>query len=319
MASDQRRKVYCVLSARSLSYSEACLKSLSRNAIEPLDVTLITDGPEDKVQLQAIEDLDPGGRHRWAVLDKAEVDGFAERQLADYPAVRQFREGHPCWRKVTDPALVAKPGEEAIILDPDVYFPNPFAFEPAPASGIYLMWQRPNCLLPEETVRKAFECGMVMADHTDIGVAQLGGALDWGHLETIIVALGGANLPWSMHVESIVWAELAIAMGGGYLDPRAWHCFGNTVSGRIARKLGRSGVDTLAGLDITNMKCMHAGGVAKSWLVDAEKEGIFVSRSRLDRPTSIKPFETFPRDKFERKFKLRHLAERLGVYKLLAS
>lgn len=319
MASDQRRKVYCVLSARSLSYSEACLKSLFRNAIEPLDVTLITDGPEDKTQLQAVKDLDPEGRHVWSVLEKAEVDALAAQQLAEYPAVRQFREGHPCWRKVTDPVLVAKPGEEIIILDPDVYFPNPFAFEPAPAKGIYLMWQRPNCLLPEETVRTAFERGVVMADHTDIGVAQLGGPLDWAHLDALIATLGGADLPWSMHVESIVWAELAMATGGGYLDPRAWHCFANSVSGRIARKLGKSGVATLAGLDTAAMKCMHAGGIAKNWLVDAEKAGVFASRRRLDQPTTIRPFEMFPREKFERKFALRHFAEKIGLYKLLGS
>jgi hypothetical protein len=317
LANDQRRKVYCVLSARSLSYSEACLKSLFRNAIEPLDVVLITDDAQDKTQLLAVKDMDPEGRHIWSVMDKAEVDVLAEAQLADHPAVRQFREGHPCWRKVTDPVLVAKPGEEIIILDPDVYFPNPFTFEPAPANGIYLMWQAPNCLLPEDTVRAAFDSGVVMADHTDIGVAQLGGTLDWAHLNTLIVKLGGADLPWSMHVESIVWAELAMAMGGGYLDPRAWHCFANDVSGRISRKLGKTGVATLASLDVAGMKCMHAGGIAKNWLVDAEKIGVFASHNRQDRPTSIKPFETFPREKFERKFKLRRLAEKIGLYKIL--
>ncbi len=63
MSDETRRKVYCVLSARSLGYSAACLRSLARNAIEPLDVVLITDGPEDKARLSAIDGLDPEGRH----------------------------------------------------------------------------------------------------------------------------------------------------------------------------------------------------------------------------------------------------------------
>lgn len=317
MATDQSRKVYCVLSARSLSYSEACLKSLARNALETLDIVLITDGLEDKAQLQAIEGLDPDRRHSWRVLEKTEVDLIAERVLADYPAVRQFREGHPCWRKVTDPALVAAPGEELILLDPDVYFPNPFTFEPKPEKGIYLMWQQPNCLLPEKTVRTAYAQGIVMADHTDIGVAQLGEAIDWKHLDRLVTRLDVGSVAWSMHVESIVWAELAITMGGGYLDPQAWRCFRNSLGGRIARKLGRRGVSTLAGLDIANMKCLHAGGIAKNWLVEAERIGVLAPRRALDRPTPVRPFEIYERIKFERKFRLRHLAEHLGLYRLL--
>jgi hypothetical protein len=313
-----QRKVYCVLSARSLGYSAACLKSLARNALETLDVVLITDGPEDKARLQAIDGLDPEGRHSWRVIEKAEVDAIAAEKLAAFPAVRQFREGHPCWRKVTDPPLVAGPGEEIIILDPDVYFPNGFAFEPAPAAGIYLMYQATNCLLPEDAVRDAYEKGLKMADHTDIGVAQLGPTpFDWAHLERLCATMDFARWSWSMHVESIVWAELAMTMGGGHLDPKAWHCFANTITGRLQRKLGRSGVETLAHLDIGGMKCLHGGGEAKNWFVAAEDAGIFTSHARHDKPTPIRPFADYPRDKFERKFRLRHFARRLGLYKLI--
>lgn len=319
MSTELRRKVYCVLSARSLGYSAACLRSLARNAIETMDVVLITDGPDDKAKLSAIEGLDPEGRHSWTVLDKAEVDAIAEPILAPYPAVRRFREGHPCWRKITDPALVAKPGEEIIILDPDVYFPNPFTFEPAPEKGIYLMWQAPNCLLPEDAVRLAYEKGVVMADHTDIGVAQIGGVFDWAHLEQLCTRVDFSAWAWSMHVESIVWAELAIAMGGGYLDPQAWHCFANTITGRLQRKMGQSGVAALASLDIARMKCLHGGGAAKNWFVDAEKAGVFDPKGRLDKPTRIRPYEVFPRDKFERKFALRHFLQRIGLYGLVSS
>ncbi len=59
-----------------------------------------------------------------------------------------------------------------VLLDPDLYFPNTFRFEPTPEQGILLMWQRPNCLLPHKTVRAAMDAGIPLARHVDIGVAQ---------------------------------------------------------------------------------------------------------------------------------------------------
>ncbi len=168
-------------------------------------------------------------------------------------------------------------------------------------------------------MRAAYEKGAVMADHTDIGVAQIGGLFDWAHLEQLCTTLDFSAWAWSMHVESIVWAELAMAMGGGYLDPQAWHCFANTVTGRLQRKLGKSGIASLSDLDIGRMKCLHGGGAAKNWFVDAEKAGLFAPRTRLDQPTPVRPYEAYPRKKFERKFALRRLAGRLGLYGLLSS
>jgi hypothetical protein len=46
-----RRKVYCVLSARSLPYAVKALESLGANSLEDLDITLITDGDSDKIAL----------------------------------------------------------------------------------------------------------------------------------------------------------------------------------------------------------------------------------------------------------------------------
>lgn len=314
------RKLYIVLSARSLPYARACLGSLLRNAVETLDLTLITDGPDDKDALEeAMAAIDAGGRHAWRVCDKAEADRRAERLLADFPATRAFREGHPCWRKITDPPLFAEPGEEMVILDPDVYFPNRFTFEPTPASGILLMRQRPNCLLPEETVRQAFEAGLAMADHTDIGVAQLKAPFDWSVLEHLLLTMGVGGLPRSMHVESIVWAQLAMLWGGGYLDPVAWRCFDNSVLSRLRRRAGRSGVDTLRALDIGALKCLHAGGVAKNWLPDAEAAGLFSTPADRKTDTVVQPFLPFARGKFERKFANRRLARKLGLYALMGS
>lgn len=312
------RHIYCVLSARSLPYARRCLASLLRNAAEPLSITLITDEQEDRGLLQeAMTSADNPSQHDWRILIKDDVDRIAEHRLAEYPAVRAFRNGHPCWRKITDPALVAGPGEDVIIVDPDVYFPNQFCFEPTPPTGICLMWQRPNCLLPEATVRSAFEQGISMADHTDIGVAQFRQALDWGHLDTLIAKLGGAHLPRSMHVESIVWAELAVTMGGAHLDPVAWRCFDNSVLTRVRTKLGRPGYATLAALDIENMKCLHGGGVAKNWFPEAEQRGLLDSRSQLKKPKAGRPYVLFLRSKFERKFALRRRAAQLGLYSVI--
>lgn len=314
------RKLYVVLSARSLPYARACLGSLLRNAAETLDVTLITDGLEDKTALEeAMAALGADGRHQWRVFDKADADRRAETLLAGFPAIRAFREGHPCWRKITDPPLFASSGEEMVILDPDVYFPNRFTFEPTPETGILLMRQRPNCLLPEETVRQAFEAGLAMADHTDIGVAQLKAPFGWGVLEHLLQTMGVEGMPRSMHVESIVWAQLAMLWGGGYLDPVAWRCFDNSVFSRLRRRAGRSGVDTLRALDVDALKCLHAGGIAKNWLPDAEAAGLFATPSDRKTDTAVQPFVPFGRSKFERKFANRRLARKLGLYALMGS
>lgn len=314
------RKIYLVLSARSLSYSRCCMASLARNALEALDVTLITDDTDDKSQLEeVIALLNVPSSQRWQVFDKADADARAEKLYAGHPAIRAFREGHPCWRKITDPPLFAQPGEEMIILDPDVYFPNRFAFEPTPESGLLLMWQHPNCLLPEDVVRQAFEAGIEMADHTDIGVAHARFPLDWDELERLITTLGGTAMPRSMHVESIIWAALAMSMGGGYLDPTRWHCYHNSVASRIKRKRGQGWVDAIASLDLASFKCIHGGGEAKNWFPDAERAGVLSPGATLAQPAPVRPYRPFPRTKFERKFTLRRLAGRLGLYRLVGS
>ena len=315
----ERRAVVCVMGAGSLRYAKACLASLIRNVAEPIELIVVTDGDKDVAAISAaLAEVDAPRHSAWSVVGKAAVDAIAEERLAGQPAVRRFRNGHPCWRKITDPALVVAEGRPVVIIDPDVYFPNRFTFEPAPARGVLLMWQGPNCLLPQEVVETAFERQVALADHTDIGVAQVRG-IDWAYLETLLVELGDAALPtWSMHVESIVWAALAMREGGGYFDPTAWHCFANSVSVRLRRKMGRDGVAMLRDLNLQSAKCLHAGGVAKNWLVDAERAGLFDHPADLTAPTPVRPYQPFTRQKFDRKFRLRAVAAKLGLYKLLA-
>ena len=88
---------------------------------------------------------------------------------------------------------------------------------------------------------------------------------------------------------------------------------------RLARKAGKSGVAVLKDIDLSTAKCLHAGGVAKTWLVEAEKSGLFDTPRDLTHARDGQDYEIYPQSKFERKFKIRRMAERLGLYKLIAS
>src|SRR6201999_4396855 len=134
----------------------------------------------------------------------------------------------------------AEDGEEMVLLDPDLYFPSEFRFEPTPERGILLMWQRPNCLLPPETVRAGIAAKFRLAHHVDIGVSHARCPIDWDWLERFLGAIGGgggADVPRVMHVEARVWSAMAMHTGGGYLDPGAWRCWHRPQAKRVLMKL----------------------------------------------------------------------------------
>ena len=319
MAAD-RRYAYVVLSSRALPYAELCLRSLLDHAMEPLSLTLITDSLADKEALtEALERIAPNPRHVWAIFDRTEADARAEVQFAGLPHLQQFRKGHPCWLKITDPPLFAAAGQEMIILDPDVYFPNPFRFEETLRSGLLLMWQPTNCLIPPDVVRHAFRAGIRMADHTDIGVCQATNPLDWEWLDWLIEQLGGRDLPfWALHIESIVWAALALRVGGGHLDPKVWFCWHNSVAKRLrTRLLKTSGVAILRGESIRGVKGFHAGGRAKWWLADAVRAGLFEAGEPQVQASRPLPFQKYDRHRFERKHLVRTVAQGLGIKRLV--
>jgi hypothetical protein len=315
-----RRYAYIVLSPRALPYAGLCLRSLLTNALEPLSLTLITDSPEDKATLsKAMEQIAPDLRHTCAIFDVVEADERAAARFAGFPHLLQFRKGNPCWRKITDPPLFAPAGQEMVILDPDVYFPNPFRFEGTPRSGMLLMWQPTNCLFPTAVVRHAFRAGIRMADHTDIGVCQAANPLDWEWLEWLIERLGGRDLPpWALHIESIVWAAMAMRIGGGYLDPRAWFCWHNSVAKRLrARILKTSDVTILRGEPIRGVKCFHACARAKWWLADAVRARLFeVGEAQVQTYRPL-PFQEYSRYQFERKHLVRAVARGLGIRQIV--
>lgn len=115
----------------AISYAEVAIVSLLKYCRDKISLTVITDSSEDK---QSFAEMlaRVGGNFACDVVSEADCDARAENMFRDFPNVRAFRKGHPCWRKITDPSLFAEPGEEIIVLDPDLYFPNAFHFEAAP-------------------------------------------------------------------------------------------------------------------------------------------------------------------------------------------
>jgi len=314
------RNLFCILNARSLPYAGFGIQSLFAHSRERLVLTLITDDDADKAEITAaLQEMPTPDAHRWLVYSKHEADERAARSFSGYPNLLQFRHGHPCWRKVTDPLLFAAPGSEMVILDPDLYFPNYFSFEPTPPQGLLLMWQPPSCLLPDEVVERAFSNGIPLAHHVDIGVAQLHNSLDLGWLDQLIATLGGDGIPRAMHVEAIIWAALAMKMGGGYLDPKQWVCYRYQQWKHLALKLGVKGATLLRLQSFHDAKCFHAGGMAKWWLTEMRRERPFPPPRSLTSSRKGKPFEELTAQAQHADRRLKRLARRLGYYRLMRS
>jgi hypothetical protein len=310
------RHVYLVLSPRSLSYARDALESLFVNSLEDLHLRLITDSGHDKEELsEALAALDSKA-HRWTVYAEQDLAEPEEALFAGYDNLRAFRRGHPCWRKITDPLLLSDPGEELILLDPDLYFPNRFHFEATPRNGLLLMWQQPNCLFPPEVVKTAIDDGIRLAHHVDIGVAHWRAAADLDWLNWLVGRLGGSRLPRVMHVEAIVWAALAMRVGGGHLDPGYWKCWRRSPAKRVMTRLGVSGQRILKSESWAGMKCFHAGGEAKWWLHKARESGLLDGRATLSQPGRVLPFEELTPAQYARERAFKRMLQALGYYQI---
>ena len=309
-----------VLSPRFLGYAHSALESLFRNSAAPINLHLVTDSNTDSITLaEAIEDIAPDSRHHWSVTAQAELDDAEAHHFAGLFNLRAFRHGHPCWRKVTDPLLLSAPGEEMILLDPDLYFPNRFLFEPTPAKGLSLMWQRPNCLLPPEIVRAAFSSGIRLARHVDIGVSHWRCGSDLAWLDWMLGKLGGSNLPSVMHVEAIVWSAIAMREGGGYLDPQQWVCWHRTQAKRIRRKFGASGNTILASEPWSTMKCFHGGGEAKWWIPEFIAHHPATGSNDVLNQQPMRPFIELTPAHYEREQRAKRLLHQLGYYRIFGT
>ncbi len=309
------RRVFMVISPVSLGYARFALESLFRNSNEPLHLHLVTDSLSDKQKLidEVTERQNPG-IHQWSVYAEDELADQEASLFGPYPSLRLFRHGHPCWRKITDPLLLTQGTEEMVLLDPDLYFPNKFSFEPTPSKGVLLMWQKPSCLVPPQIVRKAMEQGIQFAHHVDIGVGGWRAPVDLDWLEWLLTRLDVGTVPRVMHIEAIVWAALAMHIGGGYLDPRLWHCWHRNQPKRILRKLGLPGIHLLRVEDFAAIKCFHAGGEAKWWLAEAKQKGWLDQQKDLTQPGPIIPYEQLMPATYYREQRVKSTLARLGYY-----
>jgi hypothetical protein len=308
-----------LLSPRSLPYASLALSSLLSRTEEHLSLTLITDSDDDKRFLTDFLNKTVCAKSSYdrqmSVYSDADLAQREATVFAWHHNLRAFRRGHPCWRKITDPVLLSEGQQEMIILDPDLYFPNRFRFEPTPQTGLLLMWQRPSCLLPAEVVETAISAGIVLAHHTDIGVAQWRMPVDLEWLDWFIHKLG-SNLPRSMHVESIVWAALAMKLGGGHLDPETWLCWHRSQYKRVLRRLGLGGPSILKFEPFSRIKCFHAGGEAKWWLADAYKLGYLDRNHERLSPTDLIPFTELTPRKYARLQRNRRWLRKAGYYSI---
>jgi hypothetical protein len=311
----QVRQLYMVLTPRALDYAHLAFESLFRNSAQVVNLTLITDSDDDRRALESemsVRQLPKA--HSWQIHSFADLDEREEAVFGRFERIRNFRRGHPCWRKITDPLLLSAPGEEMIILDPDIYFPNRFGFEETPDSGVQLMWQKPNCLFPTDVVRTAVSAGIRLAHHVDIGVAQWRNPVDLEWLDWLLGQIGPEGLPRNMHVEAIVWSALAMRIGGGYLDPEFWLCWRRSQYKRLLRRMGRSGLDILRREQLEGAKCFHAGGEAKWWLPQAHESGILNFNGNLIRSGRTLPFQEFTAADFYVQSAIKNVVRRLGYY-----
>ena len=113
------------LAASSLPYASLCIRSLAVNLDGEEPIHLLTDTPEDREQLQRAF----AGFRRIKVRLSDELWENGGNPMRKYAGLEKLRKGHPCWRKLTDPMLLAREGDEVVVVDPDVYFPRRFSFE----------------------------------------------------------------------------------------------------------------------------------------------------------------------------------------------
>lgn len=310
------RQIYMVLSPRSLSYAGDALESLFRNSLEPLNLRLITDSSDDKEKLaDAVSRID-AKTHRWTVYSEEEISERETALFDRHASLRALRHGHPCWRKITDPLLLSTVGDELVLLDPDLYFPNRFLFEETPQSGLLLMWQRPNCLYPPEVVSEAISNGVRLAHHVDIGVAHWRGGADLDWLDWLVSKLGGDKLPRLMHVEAIIWAALAMRVGGGHLDPTYWKCWRRSPAKRVMSKLGAKGVRILKSEPWHELKCFHAGGEAKYWLHESQEAGLLSGGGEHRTAGRVIPFLELTPAHYARERAFKRVLQAMGYYQI---
>ena len=304
------RRVFILMSSSALPYAHPCIRTMLENSVEPVHLRLIADDPDERRILEE-------ETARYIVPGRAEIDVIDEAEVADriatrYPGMEGLRGlhvGHPCWRKIIDPLALSEPDDEVIVTDPDLFFPNRFDFEPTPPDGVMMMRQGPNCMLPPEAVRIAFDKGMYLAKHVDIGVAQLrAGAVDPEWLNWAATDIAVERFHRYMHVEPIIWSAMAMRIGGRHLDPAAWRCWQRGKVKRLAVAAGVPGRWTLRLEPLPRLKCIHVSGPSKWWVQEGLADGSLTEHGNdVCGPTRGPAYVELTRQQYEREQRAKKL------------
>lgn len=316
------RRVFILMSSHALPYARLCIETMVQKSTEPVGLRLVVDNAAEKTLLEAETAgiaVPPGSAI--TVIAKEEVSDLLATRLPGHAGLRALHEGHPCWRKIIDPIVLSAPEEEIIVTDPDLFFPNRFAFEPTPDQGVMMMRQGPDCLYPPEAVREVFDLGVPLANHVDIGVAQLrAGAIDPGWLDWLTGHMDLAAYRPFMHIEAILWSAIAMRIGGEHLNPTAWKCWERGKLKRLAVAAGFPGRWTLKFEPLARAKCIHVSGPSKWWVTEAVAAGHMrdFGNTHAD-PTPGVAYRALTRDGFEREQRLKQTVRAMGLYRLTGS
>jgi len=307
------RRVFILMSSKALPYARHCIRTMLANCTEPVRLTLVADDAEEARILEAeTAPYATGGAEIAVVPEEAVAQAISDR-FPGLAGLRALHDGHPCWRKIIDPLALSAPEDEIIIADPDLFFPNRFDFEPTPESGVMMMRQGPNCLLPPDAVRTAFDRGLELADHVDIGVAQLrAGAVDPDWLDRAVTPLAVPRFRPYMHIEAIVWSAMAMRIGGRHLAPAAWRCWERGKLKRLAVAAGLPGRLTLRLEPLASVKCIHVSGPSKWWVTEGLERGTLREVGRdVTGPTRGPDYAELTRRGYERELKLKAAVRRI--------
>lgn len=315
------RRVFLLMSSKALPYAGLAIQTMLANSDQPIHLRLIADDAAEQEILAAGTAGFATPESRIEVIGKDEVSDRLADRFPGLSGLRALHEGHPCWRKITDPLALSDPDDEIVVVDPDLFFPNRFAFEATPGTGVMLMRQGPNCLYPPAAVRAAFDQGLKLANHVDIGVAQLRtGAVDPDWLDRVAVGLDLARFRPFMHIEAILWSALAMRFGGRHLDPSAWRCWERGKLKRLAVAAGLPGHWTLKLEPLDRAKCIHVSGPSKWWVQEALAQGSLKEiHAERTAPSHGPAYVELTRAGYEREQRLKGLAGRLGLYRLASS
>lgn len=313
------RRVFILLSSKALPYARLCIRTLLANSTEPVRLHLVVDNLEEqRILIAETAQYAIAGRAEILVVSKEEVSDRLSDRFAAMPGLRALHEGHPCWRKIVDPLVLSDADDEIIVTDPDLFFPNRYRFEATPAEGVMMMRQGPNCLFPPAAVRATFDTGVHLANHVDIGVAQLrAGAIDPAWLDWLCGRLDLQTYRPFMHIEAILWSAMAMRFGGRHLAPSAWRCWERGQIKRLAVAGGVPGHWTLRFERLASVKCIHVSGPSKWWVVKAlEAGGIRETLNDCTAPSVGPEYRELTRADYEGEQRLKAWAGRLGYYRL---